>query len=196
MKEVNSLHSITQYNGTMKKIFTTVLAIMGMFSLGSCKGQVSKKEKQEARAEGSTTVQTAIGNLTLPAPYSTESATKRSSITDWPEGVTPKAPEGFTVTKFAYNLENPRNSYQAPNGDIFVAESNTRGSADRITVFRDEDKDGTYETRAVFLEDLNQPYGMLILNNYFYVANTDGLYRYPYTKDALKIDFWDDNRTY
>ena len=172
----------------MKKVIITTLTIIGILSVGSCKGQVSKEEKQKAQAEGSTTIQTAIGDITLPAPYSTESVTKTSSMTDWPENVTPKAPEGFTVTKFAEDLENPRNSYQAPNGDIFVAESNTRRSADRITVFRDKDKDGTYETRNVFLEDLNQPYGMLILNNYFYVANTDGLYRYPYTKDALKIE--------
>lgn len=173
----------------MKKVALATLVFTGIISFTcSCKGQVSKEEKEEAKAEGSTTVQTAIGPLTLPAPYATESKTNRSDMTDWPEGKTPKAPAGFTVTKFAGDLKNPRNSYQADNSDIFVAESNTHRSADRITVFRDKDNDGTYETRNVFLEDLKQPYGMLILNNYFYVANTDGLYRYPYKKDALKIE--------
>ena len=91
---------------------------------------------------------------------------------DWPEGTTPKAPEGFTVTKFAGNLKNPRWTYIAPNNDIFVVESNTFMSANRITVFRDKDKDGKFETREVFKEGLNMPFGMLILKNYFYIANT------------------------
>jgi len=166
--------------------FAFVMA--GLLSLASCKeNQVNKEEKEQARAEGSTTVTTAIGELTLPAPFATESATKRTSTEDWPEGLTPKAPAGFTVAKFAAGLKNPRNTYIGPNGDVFVAESDTKGSADRITIFRDKDKDGNYETRAIFAEDLNQPYGMLILKDYFYVANTDGLYRYAYKTGDMKL---------
>lgn len=171
----------------MKTSYIT-FAFIALATLGSCKkDRVTKEEKQEARAEGSTTVKTAIGDLTLPAPFSSESATKKNSMVDWPEGQTPKAPEGFTVTKFATDLKNPRNTYIAPNGDIFVAESGTSGSADQITVLRDKDKDGKFETRAVFAEDLNQNYGMLILKNYFYIANTDGLYRYPYKDGDMKL---------
>ncbi|WP_372920454.1 sorbosone dehydrogenase family protein, partial [Salegentibacter sp.] len=70
---------------------------------------------------------------------------------------------------------------------IFVVESNTEDSADRITILRDEDGDGKPDFRDVFLEDLNQPYGMLVLGEYFYVANTDGLYRYPYSEGDKKI---------
>jgi glucose/arabinose dehydrogenase len=158
-----------------------------LLSLAACTGKkITREEKQEAKAEGSTTVETAIGPLTLPAPFITESVTNRNGMTDWGTN-TPKAPEGFTVTKFAGDLKNPRNTYVAPNGDIFVAESGTTGSADQITLFRDANKDGTYETRAIFAEDLNQPYGLLVLNNYFYVANTDGLYRYPYKPGDTKI---------
>lgn len=172
----------------MKKIILPLL-LTGLITLNACKkDKVTKEDKQEARAEGSTTVKTAIGDLTLPAPFTSESVTNMNSMEDWPEGQTPKAPAGFTVTKFAGDLKNPRNTYIAPNGDIFVAESNTKGSEDRITVFRDKDKDGNFETRGVFVEDLNQPYGMLILKNYFYVANTDGLYRYPYKEGALKLE--------
>ncbi len=170
----------------MKKIYFASAATL-LLSLAACsQKKVSKEEKQEARAEGSTTVQTAIGPLTLPAPFVTESVTNRNSMEDWGSN-TPKAPAGFTVTKFAGDLKNPRNTYVAPNGDIFVAESGTRGSADQITLLQDKDKDGTYETRVVFAEDLNQPYGLLVLNNYFYVANTDGLYRYPYKPGDTKI---------
>lgn len=171
----------------IKNVFT--IALITLLSLTGCKEkQITKEEKEQAKQQGSTTVQTAIGELTLPAPYATESATKRSDMKDWPEGATPKAPEGFTVIRFASDLDNPRNTYIGPNNDIFVAESDTRSSADRITVFRDKDGDGTFETRNVFLDGLKQPYGMLILNNYFYVANTDGLYRYPYKNGVLKIE--------
>lgn len=171
------------------KTSVITLSILALASFASCKrDRVTNEEKKEAKAEGTTTVQTAIGPLTLAAPFTTESATKSNSMVDWPEGQTPKAPAGFTVTKFATDLKNPRNAYVAPNGDIFVAESNTRSSADRITVFRDKDKDGTFETRAIFAEDLNQNYGMLVLKGYFYIANTDGLYRYPYKDGDLKLN--------
>lgn len=170
----------------MKRIF--LLSLISVFTLYSCKEKLNKEEKEQANAKGSTTVTTAIGDITLPPPYETKSVTKRNSITEWPEGQMPKAPSGFTVTKFAGNLKNPRNTYIGPNNDVFVAESGTRNSADRIIIFRDNDKDGIFETHNVFLENLNQPYGMLILSNYFYVANTDGLYRYPYKEGILKLE--------
>jgi len=171
------------------KTSVITFSLIALTTLSSCKeNTVTAKEKEEAKAEGSTTVQTAIGPLTLPAPFVTESVTNRNAMKDWPEGQTPKAPAGFTVTKFAGDLKNPRNTYIGPNGDIFVAESGTSGSADRITMFRDKDKDGNYETRIVFAEKLNQPYGLLILKDYFYVANTDGLYRYPYKTGDTKLN--------
>src|SRR5690606_30581449 len=97
--------------------------------------------------------------------------------------------------KFADGLDNPRWAYVGPNGDIFVVESATEadvktkaeatlsgkaksmnmGSANRITLFRDTDGDGQPDMREVFLENLNQPFGMLILRISFYVANIYGL---------------------
>ncbi|RYD96327.1 MAG: sorbosone dehydrogenase family protein [Sphingobacteriales bacterium] len=169
------------------KIYPLTIAALAMTALTACSGQVSKKEKEQARAEGSTTVKTAIGDLTLPAPFATESTTKNSSMEKWPDGATPKAPAGFTVTKFAGDLDNPRNTYIGPNNDVFIVESGTRSSGNKITMLRDKDKDGTFETRGIFAEGLNQPYGVLILKNYFYVANTDGLYRYPYKVGDTKL---------
>lgn len=166
---------------------TLSLLLISSFAIFSCNGQISKEEKKVASQKGSTTVKTAVGDITLPAPYSSKAVTKRSGMKDWSEGTTPKAPEGFTVTKFAGNLKNPRWTYIAPNNDIFVVESNTFMSANRITVFRDKDKDGKFETREVFKEGLNMPFGMLILKNYFYIANTDGLYRFPYNEGDLKL---------
>lgn len=172
----------------MKKIILTAFMAASLLAFSSCKKQITKEEKEQASQQDSVTVKTAIGDLTLPAPYTSESVTKRSGMKEWPEGQTPTAPEGFTVTRFASDLDNPRNSYQAPNGDIFVVESGTQGSADRVLLFRDNDKDGTYETKNAYLEDLNQPYGVLVIKNTFYVANTDGLYKYPYSETALKLD--------
>lgn len=137
----------------------------------------------------------------LPAPFATKSARNFSKVIGWPAGKTPVAPAGFSVTRFADKLDHPRWIYEAPNGDIFVSESNTilKGikkfgakisrkirtqkygeSANRISMFRDVNKDGIAEYRFVFAENLNQPLGMLILGNYFYVANTNGLVRFNY----------------
>ncbi len=154
----------------------------------SCNGQVKKEEKEALAKQPNNVVKTAIGDLTLPPPYATESKTKNSKVIGWPAGKTPKAPEGFTVTKFADGFENPRWSYIGPNNDIFVVESGTRTSKNQIIVLRDNDKDGKYETREVFISGLNRPLGMLILKDFFYIANTDGLYRYPYKNAPLKLE--------
>ncbi|MFH7017892.1 PQQ-dependent sugar dehydrogenase [Flavobacterium sp. FlaQc-47] len=169
---------------TTAQIFSlSLLAIMT-----ACNGQVKKEDKEALAKQPNVTVKTAIGDLTLPPPYASESKTNNSKVIKWPEGKMPTAPEGFTVTKFADGLENPRWTYIAPNNDIFVVESGTRTSKNQITVFRDKDKDGKFETREVFLKDLNKPFGMLVLKDFFYVANTDGLYRYPYKNNPLKLE--------
>jgi len=120
----------------------------------------------------------------------------------------PMAPAGFNVTIYADAFQNPRWLYVTPNGDILVAESNSnhpllerigalfigatrsnsmKHSADRITLLRDANHDGVPEVRETFLSHLNQPFGMLALGNWFYVANTDGLWRFPYTPGQTKI---------
>ena len=158
------------------KITTLLLSLISVATLTSCNGQVSKQEKKALAKQPSNTVKTSVGDISLPPPFATESARVQSSISDWPKGKMPTAPDGFTVSKFAENLDAPRWIYIAPNNDVFVSES----YANRLTVFRDSNNDGVFETKKVFLKSLNKPFGMLILNNYFYVANTDGLYRYPY----------------
>ena len=139
---------------------------------------------------------------TLPAPFSTSSVKNFSEVVGWKEGQTPVAPAGFRVSKFADGLEHPRWIYAAENGDVFVAESNTilKGvlkagskisrkiktehigdSPNKIILFRDSDHNGIPEKRYVFAENLNQPFGMLIVGNHFYVGNTDGLLQFNYT---------------
>lgn len=144
----------------------------------------------------------------LPVPYATKSAMNFSKVTGWKNGSKPLAKGGFVVEKFADGFDNPRWVYSTPNGDVLVAESNSNygllkkigafiigasksnnlsKSADRITLLRDVDGDGLPDMRETFLKKLNQPLGMLVLGNWFYVANTDALWRYPYTPGQLKI---------
>lgn len=166
----------------------TLLSIPLLALMTACNGQVKKEEKEALAKQPGNVVKTAIGDITLPPPYATESKTNNSKVIGWPAGKTPKAPEGFTVTKFADGFENPRWTYIAPNQDIFVVESGTRSSKNQITVLRDKDKDGKFETREVFISGLNKPFGMLVLKDFFYIANTDGLYRYPYKNNPLKLE--------
>lgn len=135
-------------------------------------------------------------------PDQSSSGIRFSKVIGWPTGATPQAPDGFFVSHFATDLISPRQIYQAPNGDIFVAEANTSKKgflfdilaplvgaqqsqrfgdcACRITRFHDSNGDGQWDQRQTYLANLNQPYGMLVHQNYFYVAQTDGVWRYPY----------------
>lgn len=165
-----------------------LFSISLIFLVTACNGQVKKEEKEALAKQPGNVVKTAIGDITLPSPYATESKTNNSKVIGWPDGITPKAPEGFTVAKFADGFKNPRWTYIAPNQDIFVVESGTRTSKNQITVLRDKDKDGKFETRQVFITGLNRPLGMLVLKDFFYIANTNGLYRYPYKNSSLKLE--------
>ena len=164
--------------------FTVLLA------LTACKNEksVSEETKEAVADTGSVTVETTVGPLELPAPFASESVTKQSKVIAWPEGKTPVAPEGFKVERFADELQHPRWTYVGPNNDIFVAESNTRNSANQITLLRDTNDDGAVDERFVFKDGLNQNFGMLVLNGYFYIANTDGLYRFPYKEGQTQLE--------
>ncbi len=150
---------------------------------------------------------------TLPPPNPTRVPTVHfAPAKGWPAGVTPTAASGTTVAAFAVGLEHPRWLYVLPNGDVLVAESaappqpeeyeGLKGmakkvvmrrmgsrvpSANRITLFRDADGDGTPELRSVFLEGLNSPFGMAVVGEHFYVANTDAVLRFPYVRGATRI---------
>jgi glucose/arabinose dehydrogenase len=130
----------------------------------------------------------------------------------WPDGVRPAAAPGMSVSAFASGLDHPRWVYVLPNGDVLVAETNApprpedenglKGlamkavmkragaavpSANRITLLRDTDGDGIAETRSPFLEGLNSPFGMALIGNELYVANTDAVLRFPYTSGQTRI---------
>tara|TARA_R100000935_G_scaffold53758_1_gene81856 strand:+ start:174 stop:1454 length:1281 start_codon:yes stop_codon:yes gene_type:complete len=173
----------------MKKLVFGLLLGASMISCAQMKGvkEFTEKEKQELGERSPNIVETSVGKLELPAPFNTKSIQKVSKVVGWKNGEMPTAPEGFKVEKFADGFEHPRWTYVAPNKDVFVVESNTRNSANRITIIRDADFDGVIEHRGVFKGELNQPFGMLVLGDYFYIANTDGLYRYAYKEGDLEL---------
>jgi glucose/arabinose dehydrogenase len=131
----------------------------------------------------------------------------------WPPGRIPVSAEGTTVTAFATGLDHPRWLYVLPNGDVLVAETNApprpddnkgiKGwffkyfqkkaggavpTANRITSLRDADGDGVAEMRSTFLSGLNSPFGMELVGNTLYVANTDAIVRFPYAAGRTRID--------
>ncbi|WP_050420653.1 PQQ-dependent sugar dehydrogenase [Bradyrhizobium tropiciagri] len=128
----------------------------------------------------------------------------------WRKGETPTVPQGLQVQALATALEHPRSLYVLPNGDVLVVESNgpkapifrpkdlitgwvqsfagaKAKTANRITLLRDTDGDGVPDQRTVFLDGLNSPFGVALVGNDFYVANTDAIVRYPYLSGQTRI---------
>jgi glucose/arabinose dehydrogenase len=155
------------------------------------------KKKVDYSAADSVTV-SGKQQVNLPPPFQTKSVRNYCTVIGWPDGKTPVAQPGFKVSLFAGGLDNPRNIFVAPNGDIFVSEANTEikgvekvgasiigatksedlnKSANKVLLF--QNINGSLR-QSVFLSGLNQPFGLLVLGHWFYVANTDGLWRYPY----------------
>src|SRR6516165_1073368 len=60
-------------------------------------------------------------------------------------------------------------------------------SANRITLLRDTNGDGVADLCETFMEKLNQPFGMALVRDTFYVGNTDGVVAFPYVTGARRI---------
>jgi glucose/arabinose dehydrogenase len=152
-------------------------------------------------------------NPVLPEPQSSLLPTVAiAPAVGWPAGKTPLAASGLKVHAFASGLDHPRWVYVLPNGDVLVAESNapakpdgasglrewvagkvmaragaTVPSANRITLLRDTNSQGAADVSTVFLEGLNSPFGMVLVGDSLYVANTDAVMRYPYVTGQTRI---------
>jgi len=150
---------------------------------------------------------------TLPAPRMTLIPTVNiAPAIGWADGVTPVSAPGTRVAAFASGLDHPRWLLVLPNGDVLVAESNAppkpddaRGikgwvmglvmkragagvpSANRITLLRDTDGDGVADVRSVLLQGLNSPFGMAVVGQHLYVADTDAVLRFPYQSGDTRI---------
>jgi len=169
-----------------------------------------------ALAQGSASSSSLTGygiNPELPAPEKKLVPTVNiAPAKGWPANVQPTPIAGTQVNAFAKDLQHPRWLYLLPNGDVLVAESNAPAkpeadkgfrswvmglimkkagsageSANRITLLRDTDNDGVADFSALFLEGLNSPFGMVLVGNNLYIANTDSIMHFTYNTGETKI---------
>jgi glucose/arabinose dehydrogenase len=152
-------------------------------------------------------------NPTLPPPHHTLLPTVNiAPAKGWPAGAAPSAAPGLSVSAYANSLDHPRWLYVLPNGDVLVAETNAppkpedakgiKGwimnkviaragagvpSANRITLLRDADGDGIAETKTIFLQGLHSPFGMALVGNDLYVANSEAVMRFAYKTGETRI---------
>ena len=150
---------------------------------------------------------------TLPEPHKSLIPTLNIAPADaWPAGTSPQPAPGTRVAAFARDLDHPRWLYTLPNGDVLVAETNAppkpedgkgiKGwvmgkvmkragaavpSANRITLLRDTNNDGVADERSVLLSGLNSPFGMALVGNTLYVANTDAVMKFPFNVGDTRI---------
>ena len=124
----------------------------------------------------------------LPSPGSNFFAIKPPRVADRPAGAQPQVPAGFKADLYASGLRNPRFLLTAPNGDVFVSES----EANQIKILRDSKGVGKPDVIEVFAErGLNKPFGLAFFPNgpdpkFLYVANTDSVVRFPYRSGDTK----------
>ena len=149
----------------------------------------------------------------LVAPQSSLVPTVRpAKAVRWPAGEMPSPADGLKINAFVAGLDHPRWLYVLPNGDVLVAESNAPAgsglcsemkniaasvvlkysgarteSADRITLHRDNDGDGTADESHVFADNLHSPFGMALIGEDLYIANTDALLRFTYTPGVTSL---------
>jgi len=135
---------------------------------------------------------------------------KMPTAQGWSAGHKPTTAPGLKVNAFASGLKHPRWIQVMPNGDVLIAEANQVTSrvtslfsyamhatmrraaalgvsANRITLLRDRDGDGVAEVQQTFMEGLNQPFGMALVGDTFYVGNTDGVMAFPYSAGTDRI---------
>ncbi|MBC1241084.1 MULTISPECIES: sorbosone dehydrogenase family protein [Nostoc] len=122
----------------------------------------------------------------LPAPFATESASKRPEVVAIPQDPVLRVPPGFTVNVFAEDLDAPRWLALTPSGDVLVTET----GQNRIRLLRDSNGDGVADVRETFASGengLNRPFGMAFAGDSFFLGNTDAVLRFPYTQGENKI---------
>jgi glucose/arabinose dehydrogenase len=189
-------------NKRLNKIGKRIFTIASLLTVTAC-GEVA-----------SLPISAGIGaNPTLPSPNKTMIPTINiAPAIGWPSNVIPKAATGTQVKVFEAGLDHPRWLYVLPNGDVLVAETNgpkkqsigfsVRGwissfmmkragvatpSTNRIILLRDLNGDGVSDMKIVFIDGLNSPFGMTLVGNHLYIANTDSVMRFPYNDGDKSI---------
>ncbi len=136
-----------------------------------------------------------------------------SKVVGWSQGQTPTVPQGFRIEAIATGLSNPRNVYPLPNGDLLVVESkkdaqeplerpkrkvmdwveakahggSSSGPSNRILLLRDSNGDGKPDAQTVLIDKLNSPFGVVLVGDTLYVADTDAILAFPYKVGETKV---------
>ena len=123
----------------------------------------------------------------LPAPFATKSAINGPDVVTRPKDAWPQAPPGFKVELYTTFVKGPRKMVTAPNGDLFVAES----QAGNIRVFRGITAEGKPQSSGMFALHLSQPYGIAFYPpgpepHYVYIGDDNAVLRFPYHNGDLK----------
>jgi glucose/arabinose dehydrogenase len=174
-------------------------ALAGLLVLAACGQEVAPPSTQYG------------ANPELPAPQQYILPPMRvARAIGWGNAQTPAVPAGLEVRAFATGFEHPRSVYALPNGDVLVVETdgpnapvnrpkdyvmglfqNMGGSGtpggNRIILLRDVNGDGQPDIRTIFLDHLNSPFGVVLVGDQLYVANTDAILRFPYVAGATRI---------
>lgn len=187
----------------MKKMMKNLWVLVALLTVTAC-GEVAKLP-----------VSAGIGPTpTLPPPHKTMLPTVNiAPAIGWPDGVTPQTVSGTQVQAFASGLNHPRWLYVLPNGDVLVAETNappkpSQGfnfktwisrlymkragagvlSPNRIMLLRDTNQDGVADLKQIFVDGLNSPFGMTLVRDSLYIANTDAVMRFPYSAGDKQLN--------
>ena len=193
---------------TFRLALWIVLAGAASCALCSCADTSTNRGPESSPA-------TSVGaNPSMPEPEDKKliPTVRIAEATGWPSGRTPMPANGLAVNALATGLDHPRWLYVLPNGDVLVAETNApkrpkdeegvkakvmksmrakagagTPSANRITLLRDGDGDGMAETRSVLVENLYSPFGMALVGSELFVANADGIVKFPYRTGDTRI---------
>jgi glucose/arabinose dehydrogenase len=173
-------------------VFVMLVAILGGLSPSAAQTTGGDRETRRGKAamgDWSTDapgVRRLITAADLPKPNATPSANNPPKQVERPKDAWPKVLPGFKVDLLVEGLTKPRKIITAPNGDLFVVES----ESGRIKVIR-QNAEGDLDTASVYASDLNRPFGMALYPlgdnpQYLYVANTDSVVRFAYKAGDLK----------
>jgi glucose/arabinose dehydrogenase len=178
----------------------SALTLAFVVVLGGCSG---KAKFEPAQQSGSNPPLPAARNYLVPPM-------QVPGMSGWKQGQKPTVAAGLKIEKIAGDLMHPRQLYTLPNGDVLVVESNSPGTepvttvkqlfagkvkgrsgkgakgGNRITLLRSKPGGGEWE-QHVFLEGLHSPFGVQLVGDSLYVANTDAIVKYPYSAGATRI---------
>jgi glucose/arabinose dehydrogenase len=169
----------------------TLVAALAGWAIGTSDAEPPGVLTGEAAFVSSNTVKPGIFRkitpADLPKPYHTESVATFSRIVPRPEGAWPQGPAGFKVELFASGLRQPRIIAVAPNGDVFVMET----QAGQVRVFRGLTPEGKAKESSVYATGFHHAYGLAFYPpgdnpQWLYVANTDSVVRHAYKTGDLK----------